>query len=112
MELVGDVSGKNVILVDDIADTLGTLKKASELIMSSGAKSVRAIATHGVLSGKSIENLESSPLTELFVSDTVEKTIDLEKISSKIKVISCYNFIADIIHTINQKKSIHEVNYV
>jgi len=112
MELVGDVTGKNVILVDDIADTLGTLKKASELIMLNGAKSVRAIATHGVLSGKSLENLESSPITELLVSDTVEKTIDLQTQSSKIKVISCFNFITDIIHTINQNKSIHEVNYV
>ena len=56
MELVGEVEGRNVVIVDDMADTLGTLKKASELIMQKGAKSVRAIATHGVLRGKAYEN--------------------------------------------------------
>ena len=56
MELVGDVRGRNVVIVDDMADTLGTMKKAAELVIEKGAKSVRAIATHGVLSGKDYEN--------------------------------------------------------
>ena len=86
MELVGDVKDRNVIIIDDLADTLGTLKKASELVKEHGALSVRAIATHGVLSGKAYENLESSQLTELIVADTLHiPQIGL----NKLVVISC-----------------------
>lgn len=108
MELVGDVIGKNVIVVDDISDTLGTLKKASELIMNSGALSVRAITTHGILSGDAISNLESSKITELLVSDT----IDQSRISSKITVVSCANMISKSIYAISEKKSINEINQI
>jgi len=108
MELVGDVKDKNVIVVDDMADTLGTLKKASELIMSSGARSVRAITTHGILSGSAISNLESSKITELIISDTIIQ----EKKSEKITIISCANMIAKSISAISEKKSIHEINTI
>ena len=107
MELVGDVEGRNVIIVDDMADTLGTLKKAGELIMAKGAKSVRAIATHGVLSGKAYENLESSILTEVLVSDSVKPNP-----SDRLKVISCDKLIAKSIWSLTYKKSINEINSI
>ena len=107
MELVGDVTGRNVIIVDDMADTLGTMCKAAELLMEKGAKSVRAIATHGILSGKAYINLESSVLTELLVSDSIPA-----KLSPKLKVISCDNIIARSIWGLVNKKSIHELNSI
>jgi ribose-phosphate pyrophosphokinase len=114
MELVGDVEGRNVVIVDDMADTLGTLKKASELIMEKGAKSVRAIATHGILSGAAMDNLYSSQLTELMVSDSIPSTLQKEKdqVGDKLKVISCDNIIARTIWGLTTKKSIHEINMI
>lgn len=114
MELVGDVEGRNVIIVDDMADTLGTLKKASEIVMSKGAKSVRAIATHGILSGKAMENLYDSPLTELLVSDSVPSVLEKEseQVGDKLKVVSCDNILAKTIWNLTNKKSIHEINMV
>lgn len=110
MELVGDVRGRNVVIVDDMADTLGTLKKASELVMEQGAKSVRAIATHGVLSGKAYKNLEESPLTELLVSDSIEPNLSTKP--SKITIVSCDKLIAKAISSLVNKRSIHEINAV
>jgi ribose-phosphate pyrophosphokinase len=107
MELVGDVSDKNVIIVDDMADTLGTVKKASELIIQNGAASVRAVATHGILSGKAFENLDTSPFDELIVSDSIPQCIH-----PKLKVVSCAKLLSHTIIALNQKKSIHEVNLV
>ena len=107
MELVGEVEGRNVVIVDDMADTLGTLKKASELIMEKGAKSVRAIATHGVLSGKAYENLEASVLSEVLVSDSIPS-----KSSDRLKVISCDKLIAKAIWGLASKKSINEINSI
>ena len=114
MELVGDVEGRNVVIVDEMADTLGTLKKASELIMAKGAKSVRAIATHGILSGVAMDNLYSSQLTELMVSDSIPSTLQKEKdqVGDKLKVISCDNIIARTIWGLTTKKSIHEINMI
>jgi ribose-phosphate pyrophosphokinase len=125
MELVGDVTGRNVVIVDDIADTLGTMKKAAELLISKGAKSVRCIATHGILSGKAIENLYSSDITELLVSDTIPLINDKDSsrnegrgiyqgppTNSKMKVISCSDIIAKTIWSLTNKKSIHEINLV
>lgn len=111
MELVGNVEDKNVIIVDDLVDTGGTLKKAAELIMQSGAKSVRAIATHGVLSGKAYENLEDSVLTELLVSDSIMPNM-VRPIPSKLKYVSCDNLIARAIWTTANQMSIHEINAV
>jgi ribose-phosphate pyrophosphokinase len=109
MELVGDVTGRNVVIVDDMADTLGTMCKAAELLMEKGAKSVRCIATHGVLSGKAYENLENSQITELLVSDTIGSS---GVTSSKLKYISCDNIIAKAIWSLSQHKSIHELNSI
>ena len=109
MELVGDVTDRNVVIVDDMADTLGTMKKAAELLMEKGAKSVRCIATHGVLSGKAYENLENSQITELLVSDTIGSS---GVTSSKLKYISCDNIISKAIWSLSQHKSIHEINTI
>jgi ribose-phosphate pyrophosphokinase len=112
MELVGDVEGRNVVIVDDMADTCGTLAKAAELVMSKGAKSVRAIATHGILSGNALINLDNSPLVELMVSDSIPSVIAKSVSSSKLKVISCDNIIARTIWGLTNKKSIHEINMI
>ncbi|MDX1762110.1 MAG: ribose-phosphate pyrophosphokinase, partial [Christiangramia sp.] len=82
MELIGDVTGKNVVLVDDMVDTAGTLTKAADVMMERGAVSVRAICTHPVLSGEAYERIENSKLQELIVTDS----IPLRKESKKIKV--------------------------
>jgi ribose-phosphate pyrophosphokinase len=108
MELVGDVQGRNVVIVDDMADTLGTMCKAAELLINKGAKSVRCIATHGILSGKAFENLKKSVMDEVLVSDT----ITLNRPASKLKYISCANLIAKSIWSLTQNKSIHEINVV
>lgn len=107
MELVGDVRDRNVIIVDDMADTLGTMCKAAELLMEKGARSVRAIATHGILSGGAYQNLESSVITELLVSDSIKSLT-----SPKLKVISCDKIIAKAILGLVNKKSIHEINTI
>ena len=119
MELVGDVTGRNVVIVDDMADTLGTMCKAAELLMNSGATSVRCIATHGVLSGKALENLDKSVMTELLVSDSIHPVHLMTDgfgtpvpLPNKIKYISCANLIGKSIWSISQNKSIHEINLV
>src|SRR5690606_2025844 len=84
MELIGDVKGKNVVLVDDMVDTAGTLTTAADLMMERGALSVRAVCTHPLLSGNAYERIEKSQLLELIVSDSIPT-----KPSSKIRVISC-----------------------
>ena len=105
MTLIGDVKGKNVILVDDIIDTGNTLCKAADLLMESGAVSVRAMCTHPVLSGKAYENVENSSLVELAVSDT----IPLKREHSKIKVITVADLFASAIESTFQYKSIHSL---
>ncbi|MEO2056981.1 MAG: ribose-phosphate pyrophosphokinase [Flavobacteriaceae bacterium] len=102
MELIGDVTGKNVVLIDDMVDTAGTLAKAGDLIIEKGAKSVRAICTHGVLSGNAYEKIEKSKLEELIVTDTVPKI----KSNSKIKVLSCADLFADVMENVHNNKSI------
>lgn len=102
MELIGDVAGKNVVLVDDMVDTAGTLTKAADLMMERGALSVRAICTHPILSGSAYERLEQSQLEELIVTDS----IPLKGESPKIKVLSCANLFADVMLSVNANKSI------
>lgn len=111
MELVGDVSGRNVVIVDDMADTLGTMCKAAELLMNSGATSVKCIATHGVLSGKAYENLEKSVMDEVLVSDSIPCKTNIPP-QKKLKYISCANLIGKSIWSLSQHKSIHEINLV
>lgn len=102
MSLIGDVKNKDVILIDDLIDTGGTLCKASDLLMESGAKSVRAFCTHPVLSGAAYENIERSSLVEMVVTDTVP----LKQKTPKIKVISVAILFADVISRIQNNESI------
>ena len=102
MELIGDVTGKNVVLVDDLVDTAGTLTKAADLMIERGAKSVRAICTHPVLSGDAYERVENSKLLELIVTDS----IPLKKESRKIRVVSCADLFADVMNRVHQNRSI------
>ena len=102
MELIGDVTGKNVVLVDDMVDTAGTLTKAADLMMDRGALSVRAICTHPILSGNAYERLENSKLEELIVTDS----IPVSQESSKIRVLSCANLFADVMTKVHQNESI------
>lgn len=102
MEVIGDVEGKNIILVDDMIDTGGTLTKAANLMMDRGAISVRAICTHPLLSGDAYERIQNSKLTELIVTDT----IPLKKEVSKIKVVSCAPLFADVMRKVQDNNSI------
>lgn len=102
MQVIGDVTDMDVVLVDDIIDTAGTLTKAADLIKSKGARSVRAVCTHAILSGKAYENLENSQLEELVVTDTVP----LKHESPKIKVLSVANLMAKAIRKIHDHESI------
>lgn len=105
MSIIGDVTGQDIVLIDDICDTAGTLSKAASLIMDNGASSVRAVCTHPVLSGKAYETVENSVLSELIVTDT----IPLKGQSSKIKVLSTADLFARAITNINEHGSISDL---
>lgn len=100
--VIGDVAGADIILVDDIIDTAGTLCKAADALIEKGAKSVRALLTHAVLSGNAYENIEKSNITEIIVTDS----IPLKKQSPKIKVLSCAKLFARAIRNTHEYKSI------
>lgn len=102
MELIGNVEGRNVIIVDDMVDTAGTLTKAANLMMEKGAVSVRAITTHAILSGDAYNRIKNSALEELIVTDT----IPLKETCSKIKVVSCAPLFADVMHKVQNNTSI------
>lgn len=105
MSIIGDVTGRDVVLIDDICDTAGTLSKAAALIMENGANSVRAVCTHPVLSGKAYETIEKSQLSELIVTDT----INLKQESSKINVLSTAELFSKAITNVNEHESISEL---
>jgi ribose-phosphate pyrophosphokinase len=105
MSIIGDVTGQDIVLIDDIIDTAGTLSKAAGLIMEKGARSVRAVCTHAVLSGKAYETIENSALTELIVTDT----IPLKHESSKIRVLSTSDLFAKAIANVNEHASISDL---
>ena len=102
MTLIGEVEDKDVIIIDDIIDTGGTIAKAADLMKSKGARSVRACATHAVLSGSAIERLEASSLDEILLTDT----IPLHTTSKKITVLTCAPLFADVIQKVFENKSI------
>ena len=104
MFLIGEVKGKDIIIVDDMVDTAGTLVKAAAIMMENGANSVRAMTTHPILSGDAYQRIEDSQLTELIVTDT----IPLAKQSAKIKVISVADLFSDIIKKVTSHESISE----
>jgi ribose-phosphate pyrophosphokinase len=102
MTVIGNVEGKNVVIVDDMIDTAGTLTKAAAMMIEHGAKSVRAVCTHAVLSGPAHDRIEKSVLTELIVTDT----IPLSRENSKIKVVTVADLFSKVIYSVLEHKSI------
>jgi ribose-phosphate pyrophosphokinase len=105
MTLIGSVEGKNVVIVDDLIDTGGTLCNAADLLMKKGARSVRALITHPVLSGKAYENIEKSSLVELVVTDT----LPLKQSSPKIKQLKVSWLFAQAIRNTHEHMSINDL---
>ena len=97
---IGDIEGKNVVIVDDIRDTAGTLAKAANVLKDMGAASVRACATHAVFSGPAYERIAESALEEVLVSDTIPLSQDPSKDKSKITVLTMTDIFADIINKV------------
>ncbi len=102
MELIGNVEGKNVILVDDMVDTAGTLTKAADLMKERGALSVRAICTHALLSGDAYEKIEQSQLEELIVTDSIPPKVS----HPKVKVLTCAPLFAEVMRNVHYNESI------
>ena len=102
MTVIGDVTGKDVIIVDDMCDTAGTLTTAADLLIEKGAKSVRAFCTHAVLSGPAFERISQSKITELVVTDT----IPMKEKHEKIRVVTVSNLLADVIKRLMHNESI------
>ena len=97
---IGEVEGKNVVIVDDMIDTAGTLTKAADILIEKGAKSVRACATHAILSGPAYDRINASKLSEVYVTDTIPLTTDPAVDKSKIKVVSMTETFARIIRKV------------
>ncbi|MFC2119108.1 ribose-phosphate diphosphokinase [Bacteroidota bacterium] len=102
MTIIGDIKGKNVVIVDDMVDTAGTVAKAADMMIAQGAKTVRCFATHPVLSGPAYERIEKSDITSLVVTDS----IPLERKSDKIEVISISDLFAYVIKKVYNNESI------
>lgn len=107
MRVLGDVSGKNVVLIDDIADTAGTLAKAADLLSEQGAKSVRAVVSHGLMSGNACQKVMDSKLEELIFTDTLP--FDNSR-CAKVKILSVAKPFAETIMAIQEHRSISEFN--
>jgi ribose-phosphate pyrophosphokinase len=102
MTVIGDVEGRNVVLIDDMVDTAGTLTKAADMLLEKGAKSVQAYCTHGVLSGKAIERIEKSKLDRLVITDTIPQNHK----SDKIEIISTADLFAAVMRKVHYHESI------
>jgi ribose-phosphate pyrophosphokinase len=105
MEIIGDVKGRNVIIIDDLVDTAGTLCKAADLLMEHGAESVCAYCTHGILSGSALNNLEQSRIEKLYISDTVLEELD----HPKIEIVSCAELLAKAMENLINNKSLSQI---
>ena len=105
MELIGDVTGKNVVLIDDMVDTAGTLTRAADLMIEKGAKSVIAICTHALLSGDAYEKIEKSKLKKLITSDSIE----IKKESTKVEHLTCSKIFAEAMYNVHHNKSIDKL---
>ncbi|MGE5340212.1 MAG: ribose-phosphate diphosphokinase [Candidatus Omnitrophota bacterium] len=108
MHIIGNVHGKDTIIVDDIIDSAGTLVETVNALKENGAKRIYAVCTHGLLSGKAIERIENSPLEKVYVSDTVPLK-DEKKSCGKIEVISVANLFAEAIHSIHMETSVSKL---
>jgi ribose-phosphate pyrophosphokinase len=105
MHLIGDVAGKNAILVDDMIDTAGTLTKAAQAVMDGGAKCVSAVTTHPVLSGPAVERIVASPLEKVVVTDTIPLSKEAQA-SGKMVVVSVAPLFAEAIRAIHHHDSV------
>jgi ribose-phosphate pyrophosphokinase len=105
MTIIGDVKGKDAVIVDDMIDTGGTLAQAAKAVMEAGARSVAACATHGVFSGPAIQRLADSPLTEIIVTDTIPLRPEA-KASPKIRQLSVAKLLGEAIKRIHHGDSI------
>lgn len=105
MEIIGDVGGKDMVIIDDLVDTAGTLCKAADLLLAEGARSVRAYCTHGVLSGPALLNLENSGIEKLYIADTVIEKVD----HPKIEVVTCADLLARAVEFLVGNKSFREL---
>ena len=103
---IGEVKDRNIIIVDDMIDTAGTLTKAADVLIQMGARSVSACATHGILSGKAYENINKSQLKSVMITDTIPLTTDPSVDTSKIKVISMAGVFASIINKVQNYEPI------
>lgn len=106
MELMGDVRGKRVIIVDDMVDTAGSLCKASELLLENGATEVFACITHGVLSGPAIERIKESSISKLYITDSIKLKTNDDEFMKKVEVVSCSPVFSKALNIIKSKKSI------
>ncbi|MCF0164699.1 MAG: ribose-phosphate diphosphokinase, partial [Bacteroidales bacterium] len=106
MTAIGDVEGRNVIIVDDMVDTAGTITKCADMLMEKGAKSVRAVCTHPVLSGNAYERIAKSAIQEFIVTDTIPLREDADK--SKFTVLSVSDIFAEIIEKVYDNKPISD----
>ena len=104
MQIIGDVEGKNVVIIDDMVDTAGTITKASDLMMASGAKSVRACASHCVMSGPASERVQNSALEEIVFTDSIPYT----ERCAKVKQISVSDMFAETIRRVIENESISD----
>lgn len=104
LNIIGDIKGKNCVIIDDLVDTAGTLTEVAKLLMKEGAREVFACATHGVLSGPAIERIEDSPLSELIITNTIP--MQNEKQLSKIKVLSVAGLLGEAILRIHEDTSV------
>ena len=108
MQIIGDVEGMDVILIDDIVDTAGTMTKAASLMLDNGANSVRAIASHAVMSDPASVRVDNSPLTEIIFTDS----IPYSKKSSKVKILSVSDMFANAILRVCNNESISSLYVV
>ena len=106
MTAIGEVEGKNIIIIDDMIDTAGTITKAADMLIEKGALSIRALATHAVLSGPAYNRIATSKLQEVVVTDTIPLTISPDIDLSKIKVLSVADIFGDIIDKVYNYRSI------
>ncbi len=108
MNIIGDVEGKNCVIVDDLVDTAGTLCKAASALKENGAASVSAYCTHPVLSGNAIDNIRNSVLDELVVTNTIPLT-EAAKACGRIRQLSVANMLAETIRRIHKEESVSEM---
>ena len=106
MNIIGEVKGKTCVLIDDMVDTAGTLTKAADMMMEQGARSVRAVCTHAVLSGDACKRVASSSLAELIVTDTIPISPENRAVTDKIKPLSVAQLFADVIRRVRSHESI------